>query len=131
MKLKPIGVAHSRYIKQRYAPRQGRNSEELSEIVIFDEYQEGLQDLDKYKHLIVLYWLNRAERDTLKALPPGETEQRGVFSTRSPNRPNPIALCLVEVIKIEKNRLRVKWLDALEGSPVLDIKPFIPDLDCL
>lgn len=131
MKLKSLGIVKSVYKRQDQAPRQGRNSEEISEIVIFDKYREGMQDLNKYKHLIVLYWLDRAGRDTLKAVPPGKTEERGVFSTRSPSRPNPIALCLVEVIKIDENKLRVKWLDALDGSPVLDIKPFIPELDCL
>lgn len=128
---KPIGVIHSKFENKSQTPRQGRNSEEISEILIFDEYQDGLQGLDRYKHLIVLYGLDRAERDILKVIPPGKTEERGVFSTRAPSRPNPIAFCMVEVIQIRGNRIKVKWLDALNGSPVLDIKPFIPDLDCL
>jgi tRNA (adenine37-N6)-methyltransferase len=128
---KPIGVINSKFGNTNQTPRQGRNSNEISEIVIFEEYQEGLQDLDKYKHLIILYWQDRSARNKLKVIPPGQTKKRGVFSTRSPSRPNPIAFCLVEVIEIKENRLKVKWLDALNGSPVMDIKPFISDLDCI
>lgn len=131
LSIKPIGVVNSRFEKTEQAPRQGRNSDEISEIVIFDEYREGLDGLEKYENLIVLYWLDKADRNVIRVTPPGKTEERGVFSTRSPSRPNPIAFCLVEVIKIGENKLKVKWLDALNGSMVLDIKPFISDLDSL
>lgn len=129
--VKPIGVINSRFQKTGQAPRQGRNSDEISEISIFDEYLEGLDGLERYKHLIILYWLDRADRNIIRVTPPGKTKERGVFSTRSPSRPNPIAFCLVEVIGIEKKILKVKWLDALNGSPVLDIKPYISSLDSI
>ncbi|MCE5213976.1 MAG: tRNA (N6-threonylcarbamoyladenosine(37)-N6)-methyltransferase TrmO [Methanobacterium sp.] len=131
MKLFPIGIIRSPYKNITRTPRQGRYSEELSEIVINDEYIDGLDSLENHKHLIILYWLDRADRNKLKATPPGEHEERGVFSIRSPSRPNPIAHCLVEVVKIEENIIQVKWLDALDGSPLLDIKPFVYDLDCI
>jgi tRNA (adenine37-N6)-methyltransferase len=131
MKLKAIGIIHSKYQKPSEAPRQGRNSAELSQIFIFEEYREGLQSIDKYKNLIVLYWLDRARKDMLRVIPPGKTRERGVFSSRSPSRPNPIAFCVVEVIKIEDGTITVRGLDALDKSPVLDIKPFIPELDCI
>ncbi len=131
MKLKQIGVIHSPYKEKKDAPRQGRYSEEISEITIFDEYLEGLQDIEQKKHYYILYWLDRAERDKLTGIPPGRTEERGVFSIRSPARPNPIAMCLVEIIKIEGNKLTVKWLDALDGSPLIDIKPFWAETDCI
>ncbi len=131
MKLKPIGIINSPYKKKEDAPRQGRYSEEISEITVFDEYKEGLHDIERKKHYYIFYWLDRAERNNFKGIPPGKSEERGVFSIRSPARPNPIAMCLVEIVKIEGNKLSVKWLDALDGSPLLDIKPFWAETDCI
>ena len=88
----------------------------------FDEFLDGLDGLDVNKYLIILYWQDRAERDKLKIVPYGK--KRGIFSTRAPVRPNPIGFCLVELLNMDRNKLTVKWLDALDGSPLLDIKPF-------
>ncbi|WP_414468311.1 tRNA (N6-threonylcarbamoyladenosine(37)-N6)-methyltransferase TrmO [Methanobacterium sp. ACI-7] len=131
MELKQIGIISSPYSKKGDAPKQGRFSNELSQITIFEEYLDGLDSIEKHSHLFVLYWFDKAERDKLKGIPPGKTEERGVFTIRSPIRPNPIALCLVELIKVEGNILTVKWLDALDGSPLLDIKPFLSETDCI
>lgn len=131
MKLNQIGVIESPYNLERRPPRQGRYSEELSKIVVFKDYAEGLESIENHEHLIIIYWLDQADRHRLKAIPPGEKEEKGVFSIRSPSRPNPIALCLVKVIKIEGNVITVKWLDALDGSPLLDIKPFISEIDSI
>jgi formylmethanofuran dehydrogenase subunit E len=132
IELHPIGVISSPFSERGKAPRQGRFSPEESEIIVFPEYAEGLRDLEEHPRLIVLYWCDRSGRDVLTATPPHETERRehGVFATRSPERPNPIALCLVDLVGREGNRLRVRGLDALDGSPLLDIKPFYRDLDC-
>jgi len=130
LKLNQIGVIKSPYKIRTDAPRQGRYSEEISEIIVFEDYLDGLDSIGRHEYLFVLYWQDKAERDKLKATPPGESEEKGVFSIRSPARPNPIALCLVKVLKIENNSIFVKWLDALDGSPLLDIKPFIKELDC-
>ncbi|MEN4006304.1 MAG: tRNA (N6-threonylcarbamoyladenosine(37)-N6)-methyltransferase TrmO [Methanobacteriaceae archaeon] len=131
MKLKPIGIINSPYKKKEDAPRQGRYSDELSYITVFDEYKEGLENIESKKYYYILYWLDKARRDKLKGIPPGKTEEKGVFSIRSPIRPNPIALCLVKLINVETNILTVKWLDALDGSLLLDIKPFWPETDCI
>lgn len=80
--------------------------------------------MDIQKYFIILYWQDRAERDKLKVFPHGKSEKMGVFSTRAPVRPNHIGFCLVELVKVDGNTLTVKWLDALDGSPLLDIKPF-------
>ncbi len=130
MKLNQIGVIKSPYKIRTDTPRQGRYSEEISEIIVFEDYSDGLDSIGRHEYLFVLYWQDKAERDKLKATPPGELEEKGVFSIRSSARPNPIALCLVKVLKIENNSIFVKWLDALDGSPLLDIKPFIKELDC-
>lgn len=131
MKFKPIGIINSPYKIKAGSPRQGRFSEELSEITVFDEYLQGLQDIEKREYLFILYGLDRAEDYKLMVIPPGKTKEQGLFSTRAPVRPNPIALCLVKLMKIEKNVLTVKWLDALDGSPLIDIKPFLPEVDCI
>ena len=132
MELVPIGVINSQYKTKDDAPRQGRFSTETSTITVFDEYLDGLDGLSVNKYLIILYWQDRAERDKLKVVPYGKTEKRGIFSTRAPVRPNPIGFCLVELVDMNRNKITVKWLDALDGLPLLDIKPFwkldIPDI---
>jgi tRNA (adenine37-N6)-methyltransferase len=87
--------------------------------------------VDRSTHLIVLYWLDRADRTLLRATPPGQTEERGVFSIRSPVRPNPIGFAVVDLIRMEDTRLTVRGLDALDMTPVLDIKAYSPELDCI
>jgi len=108
---------------------------DTSQIRIFKQYCEGLHRLDSFSHVIILYWLhlrdNPEERKTLKVVPkrhPGAPEV-GVFASRSPSRPNPIGLCVVQLSRIDECNLFVKDLDALEGSPIIDIKPYIPRAD--
>ncbi len=129
MELKPIGIIHSPYTKKAQAPHQGRFSSKKSHIIIFDEFLEGLDGIDKYKHLIIIYWLDKARRDILKVVPHGRTKKRGVFSTRAPVRPNPLAYSVVELLEHKKNKLVVKGLEALDGTPLVDIKPYWADLD--
>jgi tRNA-Thr(GGU) m(6)t(6)A37 methyltransferase TsaA len=128
--LQPIGVISSPFRERGEAPRQGRLTPKESEIQVFPAYVEGLRDLALHPLLFILYWCDRSRRDILTATPPHEKEEHGVFATRSPERPNPIALCLVDLVRLEGNRLTVRGLDALDGSPLLDIKPFYRDLDC-
>jgi tRNA (adenine37-N6)-methyltransferase len=128
--LQPIGVITSPFREKGEAPRQGRLAPSDSEIQIYPAYAEGLRDLSLHPRLIILYWCDRSRRDVLSATPPHENKEHGVFATRSPERPNPIALCLVDLVALEGNRLRVRGLDALDGSPLIDIKPFYRDLDC-
>jgi tRNA-Thr(GGU) m(6)t(6)A37 methyltransferase TsaA len=131
LELVPIGVIHSPYRVKGDAPHQGRLSPTTSEIEIFPEFAEGLKDVAERPHVIVLYWLDRAERDTLTATPPHSKKEHGVFATRSPDRPNPIGLAVVDILGIEGARLIVRGLDAFDGTPVLDIKPYSPEIDCV
>jgi formylmethanofuran dehydrogenase subunit E len=133
MDLKPIGIIRSPYATMADAPHQGRFSDQESEIIIDEAYSTGLTDVEHHPHLIVLSWLDRAERNTLTAIPPHDPHHRehGVFATRSPHRPNPIGLCVVELIGRNGRTLRVRGLDALNGTPVLDIKPFSRGIDCV
>jgi tRNA (adenine37-N6)-methyltransferase len=129
--LMPIGVIHSSYRKECDAPRQGRLSPTKSEIEIFPEYADGLKDIAERPHLIILYWLDRADRCMLTAIPPHSKKEHGVFATRSPDRPNPIGFAVIDLLGIEGSRLIVRGLDAFEGTPVLDIKPYSPEIDCV
>jgi tRNA-Thr(GGU) m(6)t(6)A37 methyltransferase TsaA len=131
MELTIIGTVKSPYKNRGEAPHQGRNLKELSQIIILPEFEEGLEGVEKYHQLFILYWFDRAEDPLLKVVPHGRTQKRGIFSTRAPPRPNPIGLTLVDLVKREGPVLTVRGLEALDGSPVLDIKPYLPDLDCI
>lgn len=131
MELKAIGQVNSPFKVKKDSPHQGRFSEEISTIEIFPEYAEALDGIENFSNLFVIYWMDRSGPASLKVVPHGRTEKRGLFATRAPVRPNSLGLCMVELVKREGNLLTVKWLDALDQSPVLDIKPFVPDIDCL
>ena len=124
MQLQEIGVVHNAYKNLTDIPRQGRMSEEISEIEIHPDFSDGLLKIEQNKYLIVLYWAHLAKRDLLKTIPPAAKELHGVFASRSPGRPNPLSLCIAELIEREGNILRVKNIDALDGSSVIDIKPY-------
>ncbi|QSZ66896.1 tRNA (N6-threonylcarbamoyladenosine(37)-N6)-methyltransferase TrmO [Methanofollis aquaemaris] len=126
MELVAIGTIRSPYTTPDDAPRQGWLNDVESEIEVYPAYAEGLEDLEGCDRLVVLYWLDRADRSLLRATPPGQTRSRGVFSTRSPHRPNPIALSVVDLLAIKGTTLRVQGLEALDGSPLLDLKPSLP-----
>ena len=130
MEVKTIGLVNSPYKVKKGSPHQGRFSDELSTITLFKESAGALDGIENYTYLKVIYWMDRADSVTLKVVPHGKKEKRGVFSTRAPVRPNPLGLCMVKLVKIEGNVLTVRWLDALDESPVLDIKPFVQELDC-
>ena len=129
--IRPIGSVRSPYKERKDAPRQGRLSDTVSEIVIDEEYLPGLCDVETRSHLIVLSWFDRADRSLLRATPPHTQIEHGVFATRSPDRPNPVAFSVVDLLGRKRNVLRVRGLDALDGTPVIDIKPYSPEIDCV
>jgi len=113
------------------------SSDELSRVVIFPQFRTGLLGLNNFSHIIILYWFhlrdNEKERSTLQVVPRRHlgAPKVGVFASRSPSRPNPIGLCAVELTKMEGYTLFVKGLDAVEGSPIVDIKPYIPRVNSI
>lgn len=129
LELVPIGYVRSPYRERKDAPRQGRLAAIVSEIVIRPEFQDGLYRLDEKKYLFVLCWFDRADRTRLRAIPPHDPVERGVFATRSPDRPNPVSLSLVDLISVDGCVLTVRGLDALDRTPVIDIKPYAEDVD--
>lgn len=130
-RFKRIGTVHSRYKITDDAPFQGRHKPEESTLEIFEAFENGLLDIERCSHLLVLYWQDRGDRTVLQTRTPWGPEIRGVFSTRSPNRPNPIGLCLVELLERRGRFLDVKGMDALDGSPLIDIKPYSSNIDSL
>ncbi len=126
--LKAIGAVRNE-IKE---PTHQDSSEVISEIVIDSGLTKALDDLDKFSHIIVLYWIHRSRRPApMKVHPRGDPERAlmGVFATRSPSRPNPIGKATVKLLERQGNILKVRGLDAIDGTPVLDIKPYIPGYD--
>ncbi|ACM59424.1 tRNA-Thr(GGU) m(6)t(6)A37 methyltransferase TsaA [Caldicellulosiruptor bescii] len=129
MELVKIGIIHSPYKTKEEAPRQGADSEEVFYLEIFENYIDGLKDIEEAKYLIVLYWGHQSNRDTLITKTPFSDVPKGVFACRSPNRPNPILFNVAELIARRGNVLVVKGLDAIDGSPVIDIKPYYERID--
>ncbi|NLX48917.1 MAG: tRNA (N6-threonylcarbamoyladenosine(37)-N6)-methyltransferase TrmO [Methanospirillum sp.] len=127
----PIGRVRSPFRNRSDAPRQGRLSNAVSEIVIDPPFRPGLYRVERKRHLIVLCWFDRADRNALLVTPPHNPVEHGVFATRSPDRPNPVALSVVDLLGIDDGVLRVRGLDALDGTPVIDIKPFSPEIDAV
>jgi tRNA-Thr(GGU) m(6)t(6)A37 methyltransferase TsaA len=125
--LKPIGTVESPLTDRESAPKQGREGSPDAWLNFEPAVKEGLEDIRVGEQVIVLTWLDRAQRDVLRVHPRGDTTipEHGVFSTRSPDRPNPIGLHLVEVLAIEGQRVKVNNLEALDGTPILDVKPRI------
>jgi tRNA-Thr(GGU) m(6)t(6)A37 methyltransferase TsaA len=127
--LKPIGVIRTPYRRREDIPRQGRLSHVPCEIEVFQQYSAGLRDIELCTHLFVLFWLHLSDRTKLIGVPPHDGREHGVFATRSPHRPNPIAVDIVELLEVRGNRLAVKGMDALDGSILLDIKPYFAGID--
>jgi tRNA (adenine37-N6)-methyltransferase len=130
IELHPIGFIRSPYKVKGDAPRQGRFSDTIAEIVIDERYRPALWQIEGRKHLWILCWFDRADRSVLRAIPPGQSAEKGVFAIRSPDRPNPVSLCLVDLLEVHYGVLKVRGLDAFDGTPVIDIKVYSAEIDC-
>lgn len=126
----PIGIIHSPFTDVASMPIQP-TSEASREgtIEIYPAYVEGLKDIDGFSHLILLYHMHAVRSVQLKVIPFLDTTLRGVFATRAPTRPNPIGLSVVRLLEVEGNTLKVNQLDVLNGTPLLDMKPYVPQFD--
>ena len=98
-------------------------------IEVFQEYVKGLKDVEGFSHLILVYHFHLAQKYSLLVIPFLNKTPHGVFSTRAPSRPNPVGLSTVRLTKIEKNLLCIQDVDIIDGTPLLDIKPFVPEFD--
>jgi tRNA-Thr(GGU) m(6)t(6)A37 methyltransferase TsaA len=126
----PIGVIHSPFHELTGMPIQpcGETSAP-GKVELKPVFVDGLKDLDGFSHIILIYHLHQSRRVALQVVPFLDSEPHGVFATRAPHRPNPIGISVVKLLAIEKNILYVENLDILDGTPLLDIKPYVPEFD--
>jgi tRNA-Thr(GGU) m(6)t(6)A37 methyltransferase TsaA len=129
LELTHIGIIHSPYKNMGDVPHQGYKSEEISQIEVFRELEEGLKDIEGFSHIIVIYWFHKSKGYHLLVKTPWDDNLHGLFTTRSLHRPCPLGLTVAELVARENNVLKVKGLDAIDNTPLLDIKPYIPSID--
>ena len=128
--LKPIGIIHSPFTELKGMPIQPAGATGVRGAVeVFEEYCAGLKDLEGFSHIILLYHFHRSQGFDLHVLPFMDSEPRGLFATRAPKRPNAIGLSVVQLDKVEGGVLYIQNVDILDGTPLLDIKPYVPEFD--
>jgi tRNA-Thr(GGU) m(6)t(6)A37 methyltransferase TsaA len=127
---KPIGVIHSPFKEPKGTPIQPEGARGIDGTVeVFPEYAEGLKDLEGFSHIILIYHFHLSKGASLTAKPFMDSESRGVFAMRGPSRPNPIGISVVRLVRIEKSILHIQDVDIVDGTPLLDIKPYVPRFD--
>ncbi len=127
--IRPIGILHTPFKERGGIPRQAAGAGDVTATLeILSEYESGLADLDGFSHIVVLFYMHLMNSVELTAHPPWDSRPHGVFSTCSPYRPAHLGLSVVRLEKVEGNVLTIRGVDMADGSPVLDIKPYIPSL---
>ena len=127
--IKEIGIIHTPYNDLSECPIQPSRSKDTAEVEVFKEYGKGLSDLDGFSHIILLFAFHRSEGYSLRIKPFLDDHLRGLFATRAPRRPNPIGLSVVRLIEIRDNVLTVNGIDMVNGTPLIDIKPYVSEFD--
>jgi tRNA-Thr(GGU) m(6)t(6)A37 methyltransferase TsaA len=126
----PIGIVHSPFQSIEGMPIQPSGAAGTTGTIrIRSEFAPGLKDLEGFSHIILLYHFHQVRDYQLQVTPFLDTQSRGVFATRAPKRPNPIGLSIVRLLRVEENILHVENIDVLDGTPVLDVKPYVPEFD--
>jgi tRNA-Thr(GGU) m(6)t(6)A37 methyltransferase TsaA len=126
-----IGRIHTPWKQRKDCPKNARESEAVCTLEVDPRWAPALKDVESCSHLVVLYWMDRSRRDIVLQVPSHYGVQRGTFSLRSPARPNPIAMSVVKLLKVEGNKLSVVGLDCLDGTPLLDLKPYFASTDAV
>jgi len=130
IKYKPIGVIHSPFKEPKGTPIQPAGAKGTNGTVeVFPEYAEGLKDIEGFSHIILLYHFHLSKGSTLIVKPFMDNEAHGVFAMRGPSRPNPIGISVVCLVRVKGNMLHIQDVDIVDGTPLLDIKPYIPEFD--
>lgn len=126
----PIGIIHSPFHDLQDMPIQPTSEcSSVGTIEVFPSYAEGLRDLEGFSHIVLIYWLHKVTRSELTVVPFLDTKVHGIFATRSPVRPNPIGLSVVKLTEIAETTLHIDFVDVLDGTPLLDLKPYVPEFD--
>ena len=127
---RPIGIIHSPFKKTLGTPIQAAGAKGIEgRIEIFQEYKEGLKDLEGFSHIFLIYHFHLSHQTSLTVRPFLDKKTHGVFSTRAPARPNPIGLSVVRLVRVEGNMLFIQDMDIIDGTALLDIKPYVPEFD--
>ena len=130
IRYRPIGVIHSPFKEIEGMPIQPAGAVDVRGVVeVFPEFVKGLKDLEGFSHIILVYHFHRVKGHRLEVKPFLDEKLRGVFATRAPMRPNPIGLSVVKLVWVEGRILEVEGVDVLDGTPLLDIKPYVPEFD--
>jgi tRNA-Thr(GGU) m(6)t(6)A37 methyltransferase TsaA len=130
IKYKPIGVIHSPFKEPKRTPIQPVGAKGIDGTVeVFPEYAEGLIGIEGFSHIILIYHFHLSEGAPLKVKPYMDNETHGVFAMRGPSRPNPIGISIVCLVSVEENILNIQDVDIVDGTPLLDIKPYVPEFD--
>ena len=130
IEFKPIGTIHTPFKDIEGMPIQPAGAQGVSgTVALLPAYEEGLKDLDGFSHIILLYLFHRSKSFKLTVTPFLDTVSRGLFAVRAPNRPNPIGLSIVKLAEITGTTLHIKNIDVLDGTPLFDIKPYVPEFD--
>jgi tRNA-Thr(GGU) m(6)t(6)A37 methyltransferase TsaA len=125
-----IGIIHTSFKSIEGMPIQPSGAESIQgTVTVFPEYSKALKDLEGFSHIILLYHFHRAGKAKMVVTPFLDSQPHGIFSTRAPKRPNPIGISVVKLRKIDGNILHIENVDILDGTPLLDIKPYVPEFD--
>ncbi len=125
----PIGTIHSPFTNKNEMPIQASRSSAQGQVVVNPEYAAGLKDIEGFSHIILLYVFHQSSGYNLEVTPFLDDRTRGLFATRYPRRPNPIGISIVQLLERRENILDIQGVDVLDGTPLLDIKPYMPDFD--
>jgi len=128
----PIGIIHSPYTKLHNMPIQPSSASGVKgQVEIYKKYLPALSDLEGFSHIYLLYHFHLTKSVQLKVIPFLDDQERGLFATRAPKRPNPIGLSVVKLIHVEENILYVENIDVIDGTPLLDIKPYVREMEAV
>ena len=132
IKFEPIGIIHSPYTKLHDMPIQPSSARGVKgQVEIYKKYLPALSDLDGFSHIYLLYYFHLTQSVQLKVIPFLDDRERGLFATRAPKRPNPIGLSVVKLIRVEEHILHIENIDVIDGTPLLDIKPYVREMEAV
>lgn len=126
-----IGHIETPFKDRSQCPRNGRKTQEIAFVRLREEFLPGLKSLETCSHVILLYWMHEASRTLIQQRPKFADATHGTFALRSPNRPNPIAMSVVELLEVTSQGLTIRYIDCVDGTPLLDIKPYFTHTDCI
>ena len=127
--MQPIGMIHSPFTDKTQTPIQPSRSPAVGRVELYPEFSEGLQDIEGFSHIILLYVFHYSAEYPLRVKPFLDDQWRGLFATRYPCRPNPIGLSIVRLLARQGDMLEIEGVDVLDGTPLLDLKPYVPEFD--